>query len=146
MKQEKLNEFIHGVLVCSTQMAYVEEAYGTMTLLENASGVFRYLNAGAQTVTLYCELEMLKKYIAFQKVRYGDRFNVHFHNDGSYDSVYIKRLAVLDSFDSILGPLMEQSTDPVEFTLEFNVQGVKPKMEVILQGSGERKFLGQELG
>ncbi len=117
-----MNDIIQGVLVNSTQLAFVEEAYGTLALLENTNEVFRYFVNTMQSVTLYNELEVFGRYLAILKVRNDDRFSVSLANDDRYKAVFIPRLSVIGFFDGILVSYMEQSIAPIVFKISFKVK------------------------
>lgn len=119
MDQKRMNEIIHVVLVSSTQLAYVEEAYGTLALLENTYEVFKYFTDDSKSVSLFTELEMLKRYIAIHKVRYGDRFSVNLSNESTYKSISISNLSVIDFFDSTLNALLEDNEMYIEIIIEL---------------------------
>lgn len=146
MDQKRMNEFIHSALVSSTQMAYVEEAHGTLMLLENMHEVFRYCTSNLQLVTLYEELEIFRRYIEIHKLRYGDRYSIRFSNESAHKSVYIKHLSLIDSFDDLLCSCLEQTDSPADFRLEFKTDGQQTFMSVITEADGmeyavEKKLL-----
>lgn len=132
MEQKRMDEIIQGVLVNSTQLAFVEEAYGTLALLENANEVFRYFVNNTQSVTLFNELEIFIRYLAILKVRYDDRFSVNFANGNSYKSIFIAQLSVISFFDSILISYLEQNKVYIDFIISFEVNGNNIHMMVIV--------------
>jgi two-component system, sensor histidine kinase YesM len=145
MEQNRMNEFIHNTLVSSTQMAYVEEAHGTLLLLENLNEVFRYHNSSPQLVTLFEELDVFRRYIAIQKFRYGDRFHIRYRNEKHYKSVYIPHLAVIDLVDAFLCTAMEDTGTPVDFILEFHLEGQRVGLHVTVDANGHRSDYDKEL-
>lgn len=101
-------ELTLSLMANASQMAYVEEAHGTLAMLENYNEVFRYLTGSMQSVTLFNELEILAKYITVQKMRYGDRFNVSFVNQDQNKGIFISHLTIIDVFDSVLHAALER--------------------------------------
>lgn len=133
MEQKRMNDILQGVLVNSTQLAFVEEAYGTLALLENANDVFRYFINNITSVTLSNELDIFRKYLAVIKVSYGDRFSVRLADEDGYSSVYILRLSVISFFDSILALYLEQGEVSVDFNISFEVNGNNNQMIIAVQ-------------
>jgi len=145
VEQKRMNEIIYGILVSSTQLAYVEEAYGTLALLENTNEVFRDFVSELQTVTLFNELEILERYIVIQKVRYGDRFSVNLLNESRYKSIFISHLSVIDFFDTILIELLEQNETSIEFLIEFDIGVEKINMEFIVNTDNQEFDFHKEI-
>jgi len=144
MEQKRLNEFICNILVNASQMAYVEDAHGTLMLLENFNEVFRYLIRDIQTVTLFYELEILNKYITIIKVQHGDRFNVHLENEEQNKGIFINHLSVIDFFDNILYKVLEQFDKPVNITLEFDMSKDNC-LKIILESEDHRETFTKHL-
>ena len=137
MEQNRMNDIIQGVLVNSTQLAFVEEAYGTLALLENTNEVFRYFVNTMQSVTLYNELEVFSRYLAILKVRYDDRFSVELANDDRHKSVFIRRLSAISFFDGILASYMEQNIAPIVFKISFKVKDDHNLMLITVQADNQ---------
>jgi sensor histidine kinase YesM len=138
MEQKRMNEIIHSVLVNSTQLAFVEEAYGTLALLENTNEVFRYFSGDMQSVTLFNELEVFESYLSVQKVRYGDRFSVDISNEPKYKSIFIPRMSIIDFFDSVIIKLLERNEISIEIKIDIETDRDKNKLSVIISmGSKE---------
>lgn len=144
MEQRRLNEFICNFLVNAGQMAYVEDAHGTLMLLENFNEIFRYFTGNIQTVTLFYELEILNKYITVQKMQHGDRFNVYLINEGQNKGIFINHLSVIDFFDSILHKTLEQYEKPVNITLEFET-GIDNRLKIVLEVEGHKEIFTKVL-
>jgi len=104
-----MHEFISDVIVNAAQLAYVEDANGTNMLLLQLNEFYRYNIRDSNIATLYKEIDILKKYIAIQKMRAGDRFSVEVENDFVYQSLYVQRMSLVGFVDKILTELMEQS-------------------------------------
>ena len=119
MEQKRLNEFTYGFLVNAAQMAYVEEANNTSILLQNFNQVYRYLIRDVELVTLYNEVEVLKKYINVQKTRYENHFSVEINNDIKNKAIFINHLNVINFFDSILHSSLERFEKSININLEF---------------------------
>jgi|GEM_PF-3341767 len=109
MQSIRMHEFISDVIVNAAQLAYVEDANGTNMLLLQLNEFYRYNIRDSNIATLYKEIDILKKYIAIQKMRAGDRFSVEVENDFVYQSLYVQRMSLVGFVDKILTELMEQS-------------------------------------
>ncbi len=69
--------FLFNVLNTIGRLAYLEDALRTETMVHDFSDMMRYLlrKSSHGTITLGHEVDYVKKYMAVQKVRMGDRFN-----------------------------------------------------------------------
>jgi len=105
----RMHEFTSDVIVNAAQLAYVEDANGTNMLLLQLNEFYRYNIRDSNIATLYKEIDILKKYIAIQKMRAGDRFSVEVENDFIYQSLYVQRMSLVGFVDKVLTELMEQS-------------------------------------
>lgn len=109
MISDKLNRLTCGVLVHSTQMAYVEDAAGTYALLEDFTSLFRYLSREEKMIPLDRELRALKSYVHLQTIRYPGRFEISPIPEGSATGIYVKSGSILEFFDDLLSSLIESN-------------------------------------
>lgn len=135
MEQERMVDMIQSFMVSATQLAYVEEAHGTLALLEDANEVFRYIFNNVQTVTLFNEVEIFNRYQKITRVRYGDRFTVSFANQNSYKSVYIPHLSVVGIFDSIYKLILDQNETCIDLfaEVEMNIDANTLTVKVVTE-------------
>ena len=144
MEQKRLNEFINNFLINANQMAYVEEALNTHSFLENFNELFRYIVSKEQSSTLFNELVVLNKYIYVQKVPYGNRFNVTFHNYDKNKAIFINHLDVIDFFDSILYQVLERYENYIDIVIEFEVKG-SVVMTIKIEANNEKNVFTKNL-
>lgn len=118
MKQGSFNQFIQDVILNASQMAYLEDAQKTHTMLLRFNELFRYLNKLGDSVTLAEEMNGLKNYIDIQIMRYGDRFNVEYPEE-SYDNITVKHLEVISFFDNLLNNALAQYENSIRIVFKI---------------------------
>jgi Histidine kinase len=106
---EQLNRLTSSVLVHTTQMAYVEEAAGTLAILEDFTTLFRYLTRETKSISLEVEWGILEKYIHLQTIRYPGRFEIDIDEINKYRNLYIYSGMILEFFDHVLTALLDSS-------------------------------------
>lgn len=122
MKQRNFNLFTHAVILNASQMAYLEDAKKTQTMLLSFDELFRYFIRSDSTVTLSEEIKGLKNYIDIQIMRYGDRFNVRFPEGEICDRILVNHLEIIDFFDNILNNALAQYENSIRINMEVNSQ------------------------
>lgn len=115
MIEKRFMEITNNFLLTATELAFIEEAEVTRAFLADFYDVFKYISGGDHTVSLFIELENVKKYIFVQKTRYNNRFSVDLLNKEEYKVIFIKRSSVLEYFDQRLS----------------NVEGLQAKVHYI---------------
>lgn len=94
--------FLFNTLNTIARTADMEEAEGTVLLLEGTASLLRYtLGDSMQMVPLEKELEMLKNYVSIQENRFEERILFHFELDKSLHTTLVPRL--------ILQPVLENA-------------------------------------
>ena len=141
MERVRLNEFTNNFLASASQMAYVEEAHGTLMLLENFNEVFRYLIREETTVTLYNEIDILLKYIIIQKMRYGDRLSMNLPNDSIYKAMFIKHLSLLSFLDSLICEALECCEISVAITVSMNTDKENSVKVIVDKDNSREEFV-----
>jgi Fe2+ or Zn2+ uptake regulation protein len=121
MEDKRLIQITNNFLLSANELAFIEEAEGTRDLLLNFYDLFRYIISRDEEISLYSELEALKKYIIIQKARYNNRFTVHIDNEEANKDIFIKRSLLIDYFDQILYRIIEDLENTVHFTFEFEI-------------------------
>jgi len=144
MDRKRVDEIIYNSLVSANHLAYIEEAHSTLMVLENLSDLFRYIIRDVQTVTLYDELEILKKHIAIEKLRHGDRLSFQVNNDIENKAYYIYHLSVIDFFDTIMCKALEKFEHLVKFTLQVHSNGARC-LEIVLETDDIKEVYTQAL-
>lgn len=144
MEQKRLNEFINNFLINANEMAYIEEALNTHRFLENFSELFRYIVSKEQSSTLFNELKVLNNYIYVQRIPYGDRFSITFHNHDKNKAIFINHLDVIDFLDSILYQVLEKYENYINITIEFEVKS-SVIMTIKIDANNEKKVFIKNL-
>lgn len=94
--------FLFNTLNMVTQMAYIEDAQQTVSLLEATNDLLRYnMETFNKTVTMHHEIANLKDYMYIQKKRYGDRITFDIEEDEAIHDGLIPCL--------VLQPIVENS-------------------------------------
>ena len=117
MNQERLDQLTSGFLISAGQIAYVESAFETAAILESFTDFFRYAIRGGRQETLSNELDIFKKYILFQQVRYNNLIEVELDENISYQSIFIRSMSVIDYFDSLIDKLTDDTIPPIKAVL-----------------------------
>jgi len=94
--QARINpHFMFNTLNMICQMAYLENAVKTATLMEALSALLRYnLDSFGKTVSLADELKTLKDYIYIQNLRFGGRIDFPVECDGTLLGLRIPSLTL----------------------------------------------------
>jgi hypothetical protein len=119
MIEKRVMEITNNFLLTATELAFIEEAEGTQAFLADFYDLFKYLIGEERTVSLYTELEIVKKYIFVQKTRYNNRFSVNLSNNEDNKFIFIKRTSILEYFDQKLSSIIEDLQDIVRYDFEF---------------------------
>lgn len=119
MIEKRVMEITNNFLLTATELAFIEEAEDTRAFLADFYDLFKYLIGGEQTVSLFIELEIVKKYIFVQKTRYNNRFSVNLLNIEDNKFIFIKRSSILDYFDQKLSSIIEDLQGIVNYVFEF---------------------------
>lgn len=122
MIEKRVVEFTSNSLITASELALIEEAEETRAFLTDFYDLFKYLTGGKHPVSLYIELEMVKKYIIVQKTRYNNRFSVNLLNIEDYKLIFIKRCTILDYFDQKLSSIIDDLQDIVHYVFEFEIE------------------------
>lgn len=120
MDKKKLSQFIHHSLITATQIASIEKAEKTLSLLKQFDEVIQFLTKENRTISLYDELKTLEKYLLIQEMRYGNRFVIHFSNQDSYKNVFVNQAIVINSLDSILMDSLDKYESMLNISIKFN--------------------------
>jgi len=139
MERKRVDEIICNFLINANQLAYIEEAHSTLMVLENLNDLLRYFIRDVQMVTLYDELEILKKYITIEKMRHGDRFSVYLNNGNENRAYYINHLSVIDFFDTVLYKALERFEHFIKFTLQIHTDDVR-RLKIILDTNDSKEI------
>lgn len=135
MKQRRFDQFTQIFLVNASQMAYLEEAHGTQTMLLKFNELFRYcikVDAGS---FLSEEIKALLNYIDIQKTIFGNRFNITVENFDTFDDILIGHLTIIDFFESILNSALEKYEEPISFFVQI-IQKECKGLRVVLRTDG----------
>lgn len=122
MEVKRIHEITNSFLVNASELAFIEEAEGTNALLSDFFDLFKYLTGEEQTVTLFDELEIVRKYVSVQKTKYNNRFTIEIKNIEEYKSVYILRSQILEYFDNTLCNIIEDVEGTVDYLLELETK------------------------
>lgn len=118
MRQGSFSQFIQDVILNASQMAYLEDAQKTHTMLLRFNELFRYLIKSGVLVTLAEEMNGLKNYIDIQMMRYGDRFNVEYPEE-TYDNISVKHLEIIGFFDTVLNNALAQYENSIKIVFKI---------------------------
>ena len=102
MKLNRFDEFIYLLLVNANQMAYLEDAPKTHSMLWQINELYRYMIRKCDTAMLGDELSALGIYMDIQSARYENRFTIKLHNSLINNVVSIRHLCLLDFVDNIM--------------------------------------------
>lgn len=144
MKINRVNEITKNFLINATQMAFLERAEATYTMLEKFSEFYRYLIRKTDICILFDELEVLKMYIFIKKNIYGEKLNVHFENEEQYKNVYIKHLSIIDYFDEILLEEIININNDLNINFIFEIEE-KIRLNVEVDSNKSKKLYSQVL-
>lgn len=118
MKQGNFSQFIQDVILNASQMAYLEDAQKTHTMLLSFTELYRYLIKPRVTATLAEEMNGLKNYIDIQIMRYGDRLNVEFPEE-NYDNLSVKHIEIIGYFDNLLNNALAQYENRINIVFKI---------------------------
>ncbi|NLE26180.1 MAG: histidine kinase [Clostridiaceae bacterium] len=118
MKQGNFSQFIQDVILNASQMAYLEDAQKTHTMLLSFTELYRYLIKPGVTATLAEEMNGLKNYIDIQIMRYGDRLNVEFPEE-NYDNLSVKHIEIIGYFDNLLNNALAQYENRINIVFKI---------------------------
>lgn len=118
MKHGNFNQFTHDFILNASQMAYLEDAQKTHTMLLSFNELFRYLTKSVGSVSLAEEMNGLKNYIDIQIMRYGNRFNVKYPEE-NYDNIIVKHLEIIESFDNLLNNALAKYENTIKIVFEI---------------------------
>ncbi|THF75710.1 cache domain-containing sensor histidine kinase [Cohnella fermenti] len=93
--------FLYNTLETIQGIAAVRGVREIMTMTSALSGIFRYSIQEQEEVALREELEIVRKYLEIQQIRFEDRFEVAFDIDDSLMGVKVKKM--------LLQPLIENA-------------------------------------
>jgi LytS/YehU family sensor histidine kinase len=102
MKLKKFDDFTYIFLVNASQMAYIEDAHKTHSLLQMFNELYRYMIREDDESLLSGELKALQNYIDIQSTRYEGRFKITLENLLDNSDIHIKHLCLLDFVDEVL--------------------------------------------
>lgn len=144
MENKRIFGLTSDFLVNAGQLAYVEDAPGTLNLLENLNHVFRYITSSPGSVSLTDEIAVLQKYILLYKSRFGERFNITVPNLPEFKVVYINHLQVIDFVDEILTGIFDHYDENITIILTFYLIS-KDKWNMRLTIANDGRFFEKEL-
>lgn len=116
---KRIMEITGNFLITASELAFIEEAEETRTFLADFYDLFKYTIGEEHLVSLFIELEMVKKYIIVQKKRYNNRFSVNLLNVEDYKLIFIKRCFILDYFDLKLSSIIDDLQGIVYYEFEL---------------------------
>lgn len=122
MKQGNFNQFTQAVILNASQMAYLEDAQKTHTMLLRFNELFRYFIKSGISVSLAEEMNGLKNYIDIQIMRYGDRLNVEYPEE-TYDNISVKHLQIIGFIDNVLNNALAQYENNIKIVFKIINQG-----------------------
>ena len=122
MKQRNFNLFTQAVILNASQMAYLEDAKKTQTMLLRFNELFRYYIKPDSPVILSEELNGLKNYVDIQIMRYGNRVNVKLPEEEVCDHILVNHLEVIDFFDNILNNALAQYENSIKVEMKIDTQ------------------------
>ena len=144
MDNRRIFNLTSDFLVSACQLAYVEEAHGTLSILENLNDILRYITCPSETVTLYEELFALEKYIVLYRMRFGERISFLINNNSDNKAAYIVRLKVINAVDTFLVDLLENSEESVSVVLDLILNQNSKFVMRMVDGNG-RQVIEKEL-
>lgn len=142
--QKRFEEFTYIFLVNAGQMAYLEEARGTYSMLQKFNELFRHIIKDDKLVLFSHELAAFNNYIDILKIRYVNRFNVSLANCESYGDIFINHMSIIDFFDKILENAMTKYENHMDFYLEIETQSVL-KLKIVLKAEKQEEVYYQPL-
>jgi hypothetical protein len=121
MIEKRIMEITNNFLLTATELAFIEEAENTRAFLADFYDLLKYVTGEELTVSLFVEIEIVKKYINVLKTRYNNRFSVNLKNEEDYKYIFIKRSSILDYFDQKLSNIAEDLQGIVTYFFEFEI-------------------------
>lgn len=127
--------FLFNALTLVGYTAIAEEAPQTEEIAYNLSDLLRYsLRNVARAVPLNEELEMIERYLAIQKLRFGSRLQVHIDVESSLRSIYIPCMILQPLVENTINHAVEPLTRPVR--VEISAQKQENALLLIISDNG----------
>lgn len=140
MKQKNFNLFTQTVILNASQMAYLEDAKKTQTMLLRFNELFRYFIKSDSPVILSEEINGLKNYVDIQLMRYGDRFSVEFPEEEICDHILVNHLEVIDFFDNILNNALAQYENSIRVAIKIETKSIVRLMIFLYSDNNYEEF------
>ncbi len=127
--------FLFNALTLVGYTAIAEDAPQTEEIAYNLSDLLRYsLRNVARAVPLNEELEMIERYMAIQKLRFGSRLHVHIDVDASLRTIYIPCMILQPLVENAINHAVEPLTRPVR--VEISGQKSKNTLRLVISDDG----------
>jgi len=139
MEDKRFHELCVTSLVSASQLAYVEEAASTHFFLQCFHEFFQYAIRKRETVLLQEELNVLKRYVDFQAMRYPGRFALRINAGEAVNDTFLSPMNLIDQFDAFLMDLLMRDERFFEISLTVSTDGTYVEMSVENGGIQERK-------
>lgn len=113
MLTKRFLEFTHHILINACEMSYVEEAPGTLELLQRLDRILKYYGNDKVFVSLHQEINILQDYIFIMKMKHGNTCDLRFLGTGEGEDIQIHRFSVISYVDKII---QEHKNDRDKYT------------------------------
>ena len=102
MLVEQFLQFMHHILINACEMSYVEEAHGTLELLQRLDKLLRYYIDDKEFVCLDQEMNTLQDYIFIMKMKYGNACDIRIQETAPKYEIHIPKFSVISYVDKII--------------------------------------------
>lgn len=127
--------FLFNALTLVGYTAIAEDAPQTEEIAYNLSDLLRYsLRNVARAVPLSEELEMIERYMAIQKLRFGSRLQVHIDVDSSLRTIYIPCMILQPLVENAINHAVEPLTRPVR--VEISGRKIDNTLRLLISDDG----------
>lgn len=140
MESRRIINLTSDFLVNACQLAYVEEAYGTLSILENLNDLLRYITRPIETITLFEEITILEKYITLYRTRFGERLSIIINNSGENKAIYIERMKIINEIDRYLMNIIDNSQESIVATFDCYLNSESKLIIKIMDDKGTTLF------
>ncbi|MFD0712104.1 sensor histidine kinase [Paenibacillus sp. GCM10027626] len=135
--QSQINaHFLYNVLHSIRGMSLTNAKREVAMAIDNLVYYFRYITKTDEYVLLYKELEHLERYIAIQKIRFGDRLQFQVVNDPALQGQLIVKLLLQPLVENCLVHGFEGKSGRWIIKIKVAVQDDRLLIKVLDNGSG----------
>ncbi|GMQ58827.1 hypothetical protein AN1V17_32230 [Vallitalea sediminicola] len=113
MLTERFLEFTHHILINACEMSYVEEAPGTLELLQRLDRILKYYGNDKEYVSLNQEINILQDYFFIMKMKHGNICDLRFLGTNERKDIQIHKFSIISYVDKII---QEHKNDRDKYT------------------------------